>query len=325
MEPQKPNPLQNPVNNSNNSAPPNFTNSPNFGQLNNAQPVIEKPKKITLSLNNVKLPTSIKIAMLIFALSSALILSLIPRIAHNVHSANTPPFWLFLVSGLFMICFTALFFNALSRLNLGFGKSALILAFGYNSVIVVIKFVLSPAALYISNRHTAFSTLGDDPNSLMYYIITGVIILFLYAIVFRLVYAFIHKKLEAQLGGERFSIKLNPKLFLIFGAALFCTFFVGGGAILLIGYLFAASSLDYLSYIFGALGIPLLLAIVLAIAIGYQSFDAVSEEVQITGNITLLAGFFWIGLAMIFLYHILWIVFMITLVHIWPFNTYSPK
>jgi len=43
------------------------------------------------------------------------------------------------------------------------------------------------------------------------------------------------------------------------------------------------------------------------------------------GEATLLAGFFWIGLATITLYHVMWIVFLVTLVSIWPFRTYTPK
>jgi hypothetical protein len=43
------------------------------------------------------------------------------------------------------------------------------------------------------------------------------------------------------------------------------------------------------------------------------------------GDATLLAGFFWLGLALILLYHVMWVVFLLTLVSIWPFRTYTPK
>jgi hypothetical protein len=41
--------------------------------------------------------------------------------------------------------------------------------------------------------------------------------------------------------------------------------------------------------------------------------------------IVLTASFFWLGLALILLYHVMWIVFFLTLVSIWPFRTYTPK
>ena len=43
------------------------------------------------------------------------------------------------------------------------------------------------------------------------------------------------------------------------------------------------------------------------------------------GDATLLAAFFWLGCALIFLYHAMWVVFLLTLISIWPFQTYTPE
>jgi hypothetical protein len=68
-----------------------------------------------------------------------------------------------------------------------------------------------------------------------------------------------------------------------------------------------------------------MLALVLAAVLAYKSFDEVEKRAVRLGDATLLASFFWLGLALILLYHVMWVVFLLTLVSIWPFRTYTPK
>jgi hypothetical protein len=51
----------------------------------------------------------------------------------------------------------------------------------------------------------------------------------------------------------------------------------------------------------------------------------VEKQAVRLGDATLLASFFWLGLAVIVLYHVMWLVFLLTLVSMWPFRTYTPK
>jgi hypothetical protein len=82
---------------------------------------------------------------------------------------------------------------------------------------------------------------------------------------------------------------------------------------------------SYLFYIFTTFGAAIALALVLAAVLAYKAFDEVEKRAVRLGDATLLAGFFWLGLALILLYHVMWIVFFLTLVSIWPFRTYTPK
>src|SRR5919112_3069148 len=61
------------------------------------------------------------------------------------------------------------------------------------------------------------------------------------------------------------------------------------------------------------------------LVLAYKAFDEVEKRAVPLGDATLLASFFWLGLALILLYHVMWIVFFLTLVSIWPFRTYTPK
>jgi hypothetical protein len=103
---------------------------------------------------------------------------------------------------------------------------------------------------------------------------------------------------------------------------------IGSGLWLLPVIFLAYPFLVYLKYIFLPFAFAIVVALVLALVLAWKTFDRV--EIQSTrgarlGEATLLAGFFWIGLATITLYHVMWIVFLLTLVSIWPFRTYTPK
>jgi cobalamin synthase len=84
-------------------------------------------------------------------------------------------------------------------------------------------------------------------------------------------------------------------------------------------------TLYYLLYIFTAFGAAIMLALLLASVLAYKSFDEVEKRAVRLGDATLLASFFWLGLALIVLYHVMWVVFLLTLVSIWPLRTYTPK
>jgi hypothetical protein len=84
-------------------------------------------------------------------------------------------------------------------------------------------------------------------------------------------------------------------------------------------------TLTYLAYIFATFGAAIMLALILAAVLAYRTFDEVEKRAVRLGDATLLASFFWLGLALIVLYHVMWVVLLLTLVSIWPFRTYTPK
>ena len=84
-------------------------------------------------------------------------------------------------------------------------------------------------------------------------------------------------------------------------------------------------TLSYLVYIFSTFGVVIMLALGLAAFLAYRTFEEVEKRAVRLGDATLLASFFWLGLALIVLYHVMWVVFLLTLVSIWPFRTYTPK
>jgi hypothetical protein len=98
---------------------------------------------------------TLALALAIFGMAGALVLTLIPHLFAGFGTPQ-PPFVLFLLAGLAVIALTVVLFAAMGYLGLGFDKSTLVLAAGYNVLIVCVKFVFAPAALYITNRDESF-------------------------------------------------------------------------------------------------------------------------------------------------------------------------
>jgi hypothetical protein len=273
----------------------------------------------------IKLPTSVKAALVVFLLASSLVVGLFPEIG-NAAFSKEPSFGFLFAAGLVVTGFNCAFFWYLNSLRLGFGRTALVLAAGYNAVIALIKLVLSPIGLYQSNQNQAFDAQIFNPNSSIYYVFIAVIVLLLYVTVFGLLYRHFKSLAAKKLSLEDHKKHL-PTFRLSVGLLMLTVVVLAtiGGGFMILPLIVVSPTLQYLGYILGAIGIPLILALAVAVFLAYGSFKAVEKEAVATKNIALLASFFWIGLSLIILYHILWVVLMLTLIQIWPFQTYTPK
>ena len=196
-----------------------------------------------------------------------------------------PGFAIFLVAGVTVIALTAGLFGYVYGLGMGFGGTVLVLAAGYNALIAAVKLGLAPAALYQANREEAFEASISDPNSLWFFLGIGSGVLLLYLLVFGVMYRVFRRRFRRR----------------------------------------SLPSLSYLAYIFSTFGAAILLALILAAFLAYRTFEEVEKRAVRLGDATLLASFFWLGMALIVLYHVMWVVFLFTLVSIWPFRTYTPK
>ena len=324
---------------------------------------------------------TLALALAIFGMAGALVLTLLPRLFAGFNTSQ-PPFVVFLLAGLAMIALTVALFAAMGYLGLGFDKSTLVLAAGYNVLIVCVKFVFAPAALYITNREESFEDLLGDPNTFEYYAGVASSILFLYLSVFTVCYLFFRKRFRLRLtasvpptSAEQVAVEaLSPSAasfdaglgnpmeqatahswrttvgattanppgasrsllrtlkrvpwWAWIGIAGIVVVAIGSGLWLLPVIFLAYPFLVYLKYISPPFALAIVVALVLALILAWKTFDQAAVRTARgarLGEATLLAGFFWIGLATITLYHVMWLVFLVTLVSIWPFRTYTPK
>ena len=284
------------------------------------QPAQQKKKRIPLSSN-------VKLALLLFGLAGATVVSIIPKLpASSLDSA--PPFWIFLVAGLTVICLTGLLFWYLSRLNLGFGKTGLLLAFFLSATIATIKMVLAPLGMYVANQRSPFTEDLFDYNSGTYFFLSGVSVLLLYLLVFWIIYRIIRRHLLSRTpslnsvpaSAHRAHTKRWIAALLIIGAII-----LTGGGVLVVPLIPGLIAAGYVSIVFSGLIIPIVFAIGLAAFFAYWGLETVSAQAVSVNSAVLLASFFWLGVSLIILYHVFWIVFMFTLTTIWPFRTVSSK
>ncbi|MDQ3913105.1 MAG: hypothetical protein M3305_15315 [Actinomycetota bacterium] len=225
---------------------------------------------------------------------------------------------------------TACLFGYINRLDMGFGKTALVLAAGYNFLIGVVKLGLAPAALYEANQEQAFDASVADPNSLWFYLAVSSGVLFLYLLVFRVMYGIFKRRFRrraGEIGGapERRNWWVGRRragiVVLVVAFVALLASFLWVMPIIFVGL----PTLSYLVYLFSTFGAAIALALTLAAVLAYKTFDEVEKRAVQLGDATLLAAFFWLGLALILLYHAMWVVFLLTLVSIWPFRTFTPK
>src|SRR5215204_276646 len=264
--------------------------------------------------------STLTVALVIFGLAGSAVMVAVPGLFAG---PVRPEFTVFLVAGVAAIVLTAGLFGYIYRLGMGFGGTVLVLAAGYNALIEAVKLGLAPAALYQANREQSFDASLGDPNDLWFYLGVGSGILLLYLLVFGVMYSVFRRRLRRRaLPSEpppeqrgRWSNRT-----IVVGVVVLVAFAASFLWIMPVVYV-GLPTLSYLIYIFTTFGAAIALALILA----YKSFDEVEKRAVRLGDATLLASFFWLGLALILLYHIMWVVFLLTLVSIWPFQTYTPK
>ena len=276
---------------------------------------------------NAKGLSTLMIALTLFGLAGSAIAVTIPQLFAG---PGRPEFTLFLLTGVAVIVLTAGLFGYIARLGMGFGKTALVLAAGYNALIVAVKFGLAPAAMYAANQQGSFEASVSDPNSPWFYLGVGSGVLLLYVFVFRVMYGVFNRRLRRRSSspgapperGSRWAERRRAVLItLVVASVVFLASFLWVLPVIFVGL----PTLIYLTYVFSAFGTTIALALVLAAVLAYKTFDQVEKRAVHLGDATLLANFFWLGLALILLYHAMWVVFLLTLVSIWPFRTYTPK
>lgn len=269
--------------------------------------------------------STLMVAAALFGLAGGVVAVIVP---HLFPASGGPEFTVFLVAGAAMIVLTALLFGFIDQLGMGFGRTALVLAGGYNALIGVVKLGLAPAGLYRANETRSFDTSAGDPNSPLFYVAVGTAVLFLYLIVFRVMYGLFKRRFRRRSGenpseartGESASRRIIPIIVVVAIVAILSAIFW-----IVPVFFVALPTLSYMTYIFAAFGVAIAAALLLAAFLAYRTFDEVEKQAARLGDAALLANFFWLGLSLILLYHVMWAIFLLTLVSIWPFRTYTPK
>ena len=182
---------------------------------------------------------------------------------------------------------------------------------------ILVKFGLGPLALYATSRSQGFWVLSDLGGYLAFPGLAAITAI-LYGGAFFLLYLFFRSDLRRRLGVPvRFETRFVVLLLVMFVLAV-----VGGVTVIgAFGFLEYAFSLLYVATI----GILIAVALIGAIVMCSVAFHEATEQAVILRNVTVLSTFAWIGLAFIAAYHIVWLVFVLTLISLWPLKAVSAK
>jgi hypothetical protein len=251
------------------------------------------------------------------AIAAAVVFPLVDRLANP--SATQPGVITFLGVGLSVLGLTA--FLLYSGLRAMLPRSAVFLfsATGYSSLLIAVKFVISPIALYEVASTKGLAILGSDSGGFGYigFPLVAAVTAAIYGSAFFLFYAYFQSKLRARLGiPVGFEARFVVLYVVMFG--------LGAMSAISLGWLATLDYLGTLAYFIG-LGVLLALALLGAIVLCAVAFREANEQAAAVRNISLLTGFAWVGLAFIAAYHVVWLVFVLVIITIWPLKSISVK
>jgi hypothetical protein len=254
--------------------------------------------------------------------ASALALAIAAVLPRDL-GGDAPPVGLLLqvAAAVIAVCAAALWLVLRHDLRLPAAVAVYVVLF--NALVLVTKLVLGPVGLYEVNRARdltyQFGTAVDLTLSSLF-------VLALYLAVYVLLYRLARRGLRKRLASaarRRPALTRGLVLWLVAGAFVLVGVFGGGFLILLVLVL---GGIEYVSFVLAS-GVGVLVALTLAAATGLAAvaFRDVAARAAVVGDAALLGTFFWIGLAFLVLYHVLWVVYLLVLVAIWPLRTVVPK
>ena len=240
-----------------------------------------------------------------------------PQLDHALNpTAAYPGLISFLGVGMSVLVLTTLLFVAGLRALLPRSVLFVAAALAYNGLLVAVKLGLGPMALYATSASGSYSGFLFLDMPLAFPGVAAIAAV-LYGAGFLVIYLVYHARLQRQLGPTTGFANRALQVFVI----MFVLAVVGGLTVIGLGgfleYAFSAFS--------GLLGVLIAGALVLAIICCSVAFKEAADQAAMTRNVAVLSSFAWIGLAFIAAYHFLWLVFLLTLISIWPLRSWSGK
>lgn len=199
-------------------------------------------------------------------------------------------------------------------------------AIGYNALLIAVKLGLGPIAIYAQNDYYRTHALpagqyGEDPGfrfltSAWAYPGLAAMMAILYGGAFFILYILFVSRLQRKLGIPVALERRAVQLLIV----MFCLAVAGAITVFgLLGFLEYAFSIVYA----GAVALLIAVALVGAIALCSVAFRDAAEQAAAVRNVAALSTFAWIGLAFIAAYHIIWVVFLLTLISTWPLKPWA--
>lgn len=279
-------------------------------------------------------------SLVLFSFLSFLAIWFIPRIDKALFPGSEVPGVVTILGvGLAITLFVVAILYFAIKNSLNIPGQFLLFAVLYNVLVVIVKFSLAPYSLYVANQSRTFNSFfsafegSGGANPLILSAMTALVFL-LYFVVFLGIYLYFKRKLSRELRATDPQAILAPKhkghkVLVVIGLALLVGIIIlaGGSAIFMFPLFFAGfPALEYLGYVFSTwVSLFMALALIGAIYFVTGAFKSAREQALVLRDVSVLVSFFWIGAAFLFIYHALWVVYLLVLTALWPLRVVVPK
>lgn len=243
-------------------------------------------------------------------------------------SGEEPPLGVLFAGGAIVLVCTAGALALVVRWDLSLPTSVVAYAVGYNALIVAVKFVLAPYGLYEVNRTEALEWFLNvsDPEGV---VAVAALMFLAYAAVYAVVWWYFRRRLRprAATGALRRALRWSRRravLVIVVAALVFAS--GTGGAVAVLSVILGFAGAEYLGFVFAStVSVPVAVALGGATWLAARAFDAVADRAALVGDAAVLVSFFWVGLAFLAVYHVLWAVYVLLLITYWPLRAVVPK
>jgi hypothetical protein len=225
----------------------------------------------------------------------------LPELASDRGDA-VPPAWLFAAAGIIVAFISAVGIWLIAQ-GSGLPDKAVSATVTSLACIAIVKFTFAPLGLYEANRTVAIDT-PAGPTVMLLIVAGGVLLLYLG--VLRLIYVVVRSRLPETLPAKGASIGLVLSV-------------LASGGVFVLGSLFALNQLPrYLELVFTSLtGVAVAVTLVAAASLMALAFSSAKDRADAAGRASILASVLWVATAFIILFHVLWVVFLLSLIAVW--------
>jgi hypothetical protein len=224
-----------------------------------------------------------------------------------------PPTWLFSAAGILVAGVSAIAIYIAAQRPALPERAAITLAAAF-ACIAIAKFTFAPLGFYQENQNSALDTpAGPEPMVLL---IAGGVLL-VYIAVLRVIY-----RAFGRVRAVRQKKPLTIGLVLVTVASAAWLVVVAP----ILAALVAIGPLRYLQLVFtSALGAAVALTLLFATGLVAMSFSSARDRADVVSRASMLASILWVATAFVLLFHVLWVVFLLSLMAVWPLRTVTPK
>lgn len=249
-----------------------------------------------------------------------LVAALLPR---SGRAGAIPPAGTLLLCASLIGLLTAIAIYLVLRLDLRLPAGVAVYGVVFNLLVVAVKFGLAPHGMYEVNRRVAFEDFA--PDSPVMACAAAAAVFALYALVLVVLYRIARRRLLRELGVERSRVRIRRSAVYVLGGIILLTI-ASGGIVITLPLVVVGIAGQYVGFVFtSGVALVVALALGLATALAALAFRDVRQRAALVGDAAVLVSFFWVALAFLALYHVLWVVYVLALTATWPLRVVVPK